>query len=53
MVRLREAILAILYSISLVANTGCLSGLILANAAYKRSLGTTGSFDHIIGDFKY
>ena len=52
MVRLREAILTILFSISLGANAGCPSGLILANAAYKHSIGTTVSFDPMIGAFK-
>ena len=52
MVRLREAILTILYSISLGANAGCLSGLILTNAAYNRLLGTTVSFNPMIGTFK-
>ena len=52
MVRLCEAILTILYSISISNNAGCLSGLILTDAAYKRSLGTTVSSEPIIGAFK-
>ena len=52
MVRLCEAILAILYSVSLGANALCPSGLILTNVAYKRSLVTTVSFDPMIGAFK-
>ena len=51
-VRLREAILVIFYSISLGADAGCPSGLILAYAAYKLSLSTTASFDLMIGTFK-
>ena len=43
MVRLRKAILVILYSISLGADAGFPSRLILANAAYKRSLRTPWS----------
>ena len=38
MVRLCEAILTILYSISLGADAGFPSGLILTDAAYKRTL---------------
>ena len=52
MVRLRESILIILYSISLGADAGCMFGLILANAAYNHLLGTTVSFDPMIGTFK-
>ena len=53
MVRLREAILTILYSISLGADAGFLSGLILTDAAYKRSLDTTVSFEPMIGAFNF
>ena len=52
MVRLQEAILTILYSISLGANAGCLSGLILTDAAYNRFLGTTVRFNPMIDTFK-
>ena len=52
MVQLRNARLTILYSIFLGADTACPSGLILADAAYKRSLGTTVNFDPMIGAFK-
>ena len=52
MVCLREAILTILYSISLGADTGCLSGLILADVAYKRSIATNAGFDSMSGAFK-
>ena len=52
MVRLREAILTILYSISLVADAVCPSGLILSDAAYKRSLATNVVFDSMGGAFK-
>ena len=45
MVRLCEAILTILYSISFGADAGCPLGLILTNAAYKHLLGTTVSFN--------
>ena len=45
MVCLREAVLTILYSISLGANSGCPSELIITDAAYKRSLGTIAVFD--------
>ena len=53
MFRLREAILFIFYSISLGADIGCPSRLILDNADYKRSLRTTVGFDYMIGDFKF
>ena len=49
---LREAILAIIYSISLGADAGCLSRLILSDAAYKRSLVTSVGFDRLSGAFK-
>ena len=52
MVRLCEAILTILYSISLGTNTGCPLGLILINTACKFSLGTTVGFDFMIGAYK-
>ena len=52
MVRLREAILTILYSISLGADAGCPSRLILSDAAYKRSLATNVGFDRMSGAFK-
>ena len=52
MVRLFEAILTILYSISLGANSGYSSGLILTYTTYKLSLGTTVSFDPMLGAFK-
>ena len=52
MVRLRKAIITILYSISLGANTGCLTGLILTDTAYKRSLATSLGFDSMSGAFK-
>ena len=52
MVRLRKAILTILYSISLSANVGCPSGLILSDAAYKQSLATNTGFDSMSGTFK-
>ena len=52
MVRLWEVIFTILYSISLGADAGCPSGLILTDAAYKCSLGTTVSFKPMIGTFK-
>ena len=45
MVRLREGILAILYYLSLGANSVCPSGLILSGVAYKRSLATSFGFD--------
>ena len=48
----RDVILTILYSISLGADTGCPSGLILTDAAYKHSLGTTVVFDYMIGAYK-
>ena len=52
MVRLCEAILTILFCISLGANVGCLMGIILTDVAYKRLLGTTVGFDCIIGAYK-
>ena len=52
MVRLRESILTILYSIFLVASAGCLYGLILSNSAYKRSLATNVGFYSMSGAFK-
>ena len=52
MVRLRKVILAILYFVSPGADSGCPSGLILTDAAYKRSLGTTVSSEPIIFAFK-
>ena len=52
MVRLRKAILTILYSISLGANAGCPYRLILTYTAYKLLLGTTVIFDPMIGTFK-
>ena len=52
MVRLREAILTILYSISLGADADRPSGLILADAAYKRSLAPGVVFDSMSGAFK-
>ena len=52
MVRLREAILTITYSISLGADVGCPSGIILIDVAYKLSLSTNMSFDHMISAFK-
>ena len=52
MVRLCEAILTILYSISLGADAGFPSGLILTDAAYKRSFGTTMGFGCMIGAYK-
>ena len=52
MFRLCEAILAILYSISLGFDAGFLSGLILTDAAYKRSFGTTMGFGCMIGAYK-
>ena len=52
MVRLREAILTILYSISLGTDEGCPSGIILTDAAYKCSIETNVSFDPIIGASK-
>ena len=45
MVRICKAIITILYYISLGANAGCSSGLIITDAAYKRSLGTTVGFN--------
>ena len=51
-VRLCEAIRTIFYSISLGADGGCPSVLILADAAYKCSLGTTVSFNPMIGASK-
>ena len=53
MVCLREAILTILYSITLAADAGCPSGLILANAVYKRSLATSVGFDNMSGAFNF
>ena len=52
MVRLRKVILAILYSVSPGADSGCPSGLILTDASYKLLLYTTVIFDLIIGAFK-
>ena len=52
MVCLREAILTILYSVSLGANSGCPSRLILSGVAYKRSLATSVGFDSMSGAFK-
>ena len=52
MVRLREAILTILYYIYLGADAGCPSGLILTDTAYKRSLAISVSFDSMSGAFK-
>ena len=52
MVRLRKTILTILNYISLGADAGCLSGLMLNNAAYKLLLGITVSFDCMIGAYK-
>ena len=52
MVRLCEAILTILYSISLGTDEGCPSGIILTDAAYKCSIETNVSFDPIIGASK-
>ena len=52
MVRLCEATITVLYSISLVANAGCPSGLILTVAAYKSSIGTTVSCNSMIGALK-
>ena len=52
MVRLREAILTILYSISLGADAGCPSGLILFEAEYKRLLATDVVFDRMSGAYK-
>ena len=52
MVHLHEAILPILYSISLGANAGCPSGLILANTAYKHLLATSVGFDSMSDAFK-
>ena len=49
MVRLREAILTNLYSISLGADAGCPLVLILTNVSYKRSLRTTVGFNCMIG----
>ena len=51
-VRLRKAIITILYSISLGANSGCPSELILSDAAYKCLLGRTINFNPMIGAFK-
>ena len=48
MVRLREAILTNLYSISLGADAGCPLVLILTNVSYKRSLRTTVGFNCMI-----
>ena len=52
MVRLREAIITILYSIYLGASASCSWGLILTDVAYKHSLGTTVGFDCMIGAYK-
>ena len=52
MVRLRKAVLTILYSISLGSNAGFPSGLILTNMAYKRSLRTNVGFDCMISAYK-
>ena len=52
MVRLREAILTIMNSISLGADAGCLSGFILTDEVYKRSLATSIGFDSMSGAFK-
>ena len=52
MVRLSEAIFTILYSIFLGADVGCPSGLILIDAAYKRSLATRVGYDSMSGAFK-
>ena len=52
MVCLYEAILTILYSISLGANAGCPSGLILSDAVYRRSLATSVGFNSMSGAFK-
>ena len=49
MVRLREAILTILYSISLGADAGCPLVLILTDASYKHSLRTNVGFNCMIG----
>ena len=51
-VRLPEAILTIIYSIYLGADAGCPPGLILAYAAYTRSLGTIMGFDCMIDAYK-
>ena len=51
-VHLREAILTILYSISLGANAGCPLGFILTDAAYKLSIRKTVGFDFMIGAYK-
>ena len=52
MVHLREAILAILYDISLGADPSCPLGLILTDAAYKRSLRTTVVFNCMTSAYK-
>ena len=52
MVRLREAILTILYSLSLGADAGCPLGLILTNSSNKRSLRVTVAFNCMIGSYK-
>ena len=49
MVRLREDIITIVYSISLGADAGCPLVLILTNVSYKRSLRTTVGFNCMIG----
>ena len=51
-VRLREAILAILYSISLGDDAGFPAGLILTDTAYKRLLVKTVGFDCMISPYK-
>ena len=52
MVHLHKAILTILYSISLGADAGYPSGLILTNVTYKRSLSASVGFDSMSGAFK-
>ena len=50
---LRKAILTIFYYISLGADADCPSGLILTDAAYKCSLGTTMGFDCMISAYTF
>ena len=52
MVRLREDIITIVYSISLGADAGCPSGLILIDEAYKLSIVTTVGFNRMISAYK-
>ena len=52
MVRLCEAILTILHSISLGADAGCPPRLILSDVAYKRPLVTNVGFDSMSSAFK-